>query len=111
MEIASEQQGDVTVVTVAGSIDALTAGEVTSYLEGQVSQGATRLVADLSKVDYVSSSGLRSFLSVVKAARQAGGDLRLASTQDGVRKVLEMTGFTTILKCYPDTASGVASFG
>ncbi|HET9493769.1 MAG TPA: STAS domain-containing protein [Chloroflexia bacterium] len=110
MDLSAEQQGDVTVVSIVGSVDALTAGEVMSYFERQVSEGATRLVADLRAVDYVSSAGLRSFLATLKAARQAGGDLRLAGAQDNVHKVLAMAGFTSILKTYPNVETAVNSF-
>jgi anti-sigma B factor antagonist len=110
MRLTAEQQGEATVVSIAGSVDALTAGEVMSYFEKLVSEGATRLVADLHAVDYVSSAGLRSFLGTLKAARQAGGDLRLAGAQENVQKVLAMAGFTSILKTYPDSEAAVASF-
>jgi anti-anti-sigma factor len=46
----------------------------------------------------------------VKQARSAGGDFRLASVMPPVHKVLEMSGFTTILKLYPDVELAIASF-
>lgn len=110
MQLSAEQHDGVTVVSMTGSVDALTAGDVMSYFEGQVSGGATRLVAALDQVDYVSSAGLRSFLATLKAARQAGGDLRLAGAQDNVQKVLAMAGFTSILKTYPNVEAAVNSF-
>ena len=76
----------------------------------QVTAGRTRLVAAFDGVDYTSSAGLRVLLATVKAARQGGGDLRLASVGERVRGVLELSGFTRILKCYPDVAQAVASY-
>lgn|SRR5687767_3914330 len=110
MQLSTEQQNNVTVVSMSGSIDALTAGDVITYFERHVTEGATRLVAGLDGVDYVSSAGLRSFLATLKAARQAGGDLRLAGAQDNVQKVLAMAGFTSILKTYPNVETAVNSF-
>lgn len=110
MQISEDKSGDVTVVSVRGSVDATTADEMTSYLEGRVREGAARMVVDLGGVDYISSAGLRSFLSTLKLARQAGGDLRLAAARDGVAKVLSMAGFTSIMKVYPDVATAVSSF-
>jgi anti-anti-sigma regulatory factor len=47
---------------------------------------------------------------MVKETRAAGGDIRLASTQPAVYKVLELSGFTSILKTFNDTPAAVASF-
>jgi anti-anti-sigma factor len=110
--IFNEQQvGQATVISIAGSIDALTAGEVTSFLSAQVQSGKHHLVADLSQVDFMSSAGLRAILATLKESRQEGGDLHLAAAQPGVEKILKMSGFTSILKSYPTVAEAVAGFG
>jgi anti-sigma B factor antagonist len=111
MEFSVEQRGQAAVVSVAGSVDALTAGEVTAFLGEQLSAGSTRLVLDLGKVDYVSSAGLRTILATLKEARTKGGDLRLAAIQPNVQKVLQMSGFTSILKTFGDVETAVSSFG
>jgi anti-sigma B factor antagonist len=110
MEISTGSRGDVAVVAIAGSVDALTADELTTYLDGRVREGKVRLVADLSRVVYVSSAGLRSFLATLKAARQAGGDLHLAAAQENVQNLLAIAGFTSIMKTYPDVDTAVADW-
>jgi anti-sigma B factor antagonist len=111
MEIQVEQQGTTTVVRITGSVDGLTADTLLTALQAQVLEGRTRMVGDLSGVDYTSSAGLRALLATLKATRQQGGDFRLAAVQPGVFKVLELSGFTSILKLYPDVGAAVASFG
>lgn len=110
MDISIEQQNQVTVVSVTGSIDALTAESLTNALAEQVRSGNTRLVAGMGGVDYTSSAGLRVLLATVKDARRSGGDLRLADLQERVRSVLDLSGFTGILKCYADVPAAVASY-
>jgi anti-anti-sigma factor len=110
MDFSVAKYEQVTVVSVVGSIDALTAGEVTEFLSQQVSQGEINLVVDLAKVDYVSSAGLRTILATLKEARLRGGDVRLAGAQPNVYKVLQMSGFTNILKSFDDSVAAVASF-
>ena len=111
MEIELSLSGRVTVVGIRGSVDGLTADDLMKTLSDRVSEGATRLVADCSALNYTSSAGLRSLLSAVKLARQHGGDLRLAAIQPGVLRVLDLSGFTSILKHYPDVEAAVVSFG
>ena len=110
MEIKSEKQGPVTVVAIAGSLDAVTAPKLTEYLGKAFGSGSTKMVIDLSALEYTSSAGLRVLLSTTKEARQKGGDLRIASTQPSVNKVFELSGFTSIIKFFPDVVSAVSSF-
>jgi anti-sigma B factor antagonist len=110
MHIAITQHDTVTVVAVAGSIDALTADTLVSALLAELSAGRTRLVADFAEVEYTSSAGLRVLLTTLKDARQRGGDLRLAQIRPNVKQVLELSGFTSILKCFADVPLAVASF-
>lgn len=111
MELSLKDSGPVTVVTIVGSIDGLTAGGLQSALEGQIREGKTRLVVDLGAVDYTSSAGLRTLLAVMKEARRAGGDFRLAAVKPDVNRVLELSGFTSILKLFAGTDEAVASYG
>lgn len=110
MQISIAQEGHVTVVAVAGSIDALTADALVAALGEQLRAGNVRLVATFAEVEYTSSAGLRVLLATLKEARQQGGDLRLAAVRDPVRRVLELSGFTSILKCYGEVGDAVASY-
>jgi anti-anti-sigma factor len=110
MEVTAELLGHTTVVRVVGSVDGLTADTLTGALQSHVDEGRIRLVCDLSGVEYTSSAGLRALLGTLKAARQQGGDFRLAAVQPGVHRILELSGFTSILKLYGDVDTAVASF-
>lgn len=110
MDISIEPRGQVTIVGIVGSVDGLTAETLLSTLQAHVEDGHTRLVVDLSGVDYTSSAGLRALLATVKEARRRGGDLRLADINPNVRKVLELSGFATILKIYGAVDEAVDSF-
>jgi len=110
MEIQFRDADSVTVAEIAGSVDGLTAGELIGALGDRVKGGSTRIVADLAAVEYISSAGLRALLATMKDARQRGGDFRLAAVRPDVSRVLDLSGFTSILKIYPDAAAAVASF-
>jgi len=111
VDITAKQIGSTTVVSIVGSVDALTAEQVTRFMNAELGKGNKQIVGDLSQVDFISSAGLRAILVTLKDSRQQGGDLRLAAAQTGVEKVLKMSGFTNILKTYPTVDEAVASFG
>ena len=110
MEIRVEQRDQVTVVFLSGSVDGLTARSVSDSFREQVGAGQVRLVGELSEVSYTSSAGLRALLETLKEARQRGGDLRLAAVQPEVLRVLDLAGFTRILRLFPDADAAVESY-
>jgi anti-anti-sigma factor len=110
MDIQARQQGGVTILTLVGSIDALTAPKITEYIQGQIAKGNTKLVADFRGVDYTSSAGLRVLLGAIKDTRSQSGDMRLVGVQPDVFKVLNLSGFTNILKLFDDLEPAVASY-
>jgi anti-sigma B factor antagonist len=111
MKTDVRQETNSTVIDVSGSVDALTAPELSKTLLDQIADGHANLVVNLIGVEFMSSAGLRTLLGAVKEARSNGGDLRIASAAPGVDKVLKMSGFHTIAKVFPSQDEAVSSFG
>ncbi len=110
MQVKSEQRGEVLVLSVEGSLDALTAPDLGKEFSTQIESGHINLVANLADVDYSSSAGLRVLLTTVKETRQNGGDLRLAAVQANVNKVLTLAGISSAIEQFPDVEAAVSSF-
>jgi anti-anti-sigma factor len=110
MELISGQSNGVMVVTIRGSVDALTAGQVQGYFDDLLEKGERQIILDLSQVDFMSSAGLRVIMTVSKNLRQDGGELRLAAAQPSVEKMLKISGFTTILKSFASLDAALGSF-
>ena len=111
MKTEVQQENNTTIVNVTGSVDALTAAELSKALTTQIAEGQANLVVDLTGVEFISSAGLRTLLGAVKETRSNGGDLRIISTNPGVDKVLKMSGFNNIAKVFSSQAEAVSSFG
>ncbi len=110
MKIEINRREQVAVICVTGSVDGTTAPMLTAELHACVMSGSVCLVADLAGVDYTSSVGLRTLLGTMKETRLQGGDLRLSNVTPHVLKVLELSGFTSIMKFYDDVESAVNSY-
>jgi len=110
MQVTHQQNGAAIVISIVGNLDALTAPQLTDYINGRIGEGSVKLIVDLARLDYTSSAGLRVLLSAVKETRSRNGDVRLAAIQPNVMKVLEMSGFTSILKIFADVSMAVASY-
>jgi anti-sigma B factor antagonist len=111
MHTSVDARRDVITVHVSGRVDGLTADGLQQALAGELAAHHHRLVADFGAVDYTSSAGLRVLLAAVKQARSRGGDLRLAAVNPDVLKVLELSGFTGILRVFRTVDDAVGSFG
>jgi anti-anti-sigma factor len=110
MQISITQQERIAVLAIAGSVDSLTAEQLTDALDTQVRAGQVQLVVDFQAVEYTSSAGLRSLLGSLKDCRRLGGDMRMAAVTPTVMRVLSLSGFASIIKMFDDVAAAVASF-
>jgi anti-sigma B factor antagonist len=110
MQVNSEERGEVVVLSAEGSLDSLTSSDLGQAFDTQIESGHFKLVAGLAGVDYSSSAGMRVLLGAVKEARHNGGDLRLATLQANVNKVLTLAGFTSTIQQFPDVEAAVSSF-
>jgi anti-sigma B factor antagonist len=111
MIVTATQMGDVFKVELIGRFDAQTAVDVEAKLKELFSQGYTKIVADLSQVDYISSSGLRVLLGALKECRKhCNGDCRLAVIRPHVKQIFEIAGFTKIFNIHDTVDEAVKSF-
>ena len=58
--------------------------------------GADSLILDFSRLDYISSAGLRVLLSAHKAMSGKGG-MKVKNVNEIVREVFDVTGFADVL--------------
>jgi anti-sigma B factor antagonist len=110
MDIQATKTEQALVVTIEGSVDALTAESASRSLNELLEAGWSRFVLDLGHVDFMSSAGIRVILDALKKSRQQGGDLCLASAQDGVFRSLEISGLTRVLKTFPTVDEATDGF-
>jgi len=78
-------------------------------LNEAVDAGAARLVVNLQHVPYVSSAGLRSILVAAKLAKSSKGEMRLCQASDLVRKILEESGFSNLIRIDDEESQSIAA--
>jgi anti-anti-sigma factor len=105
-----ETVGEVTLVTLPARVDTTSAGEVEAEFRGLLDEGARKLVADFSANEYVSSAGLRVFLSVLKSLEKDDGKIVLCSMQPFVADVFEISGFSGLFTIVASREEAVAVF-
>lgn len=94
----TEEYGGTRGVAANGRIDALTAPELQRLFDELVQSGERRFVADMNKVAYVSSAGLRVFLSLQKQLKKIGGEIIFLGMQRQVQEVFNISGLKAIFR-------------
>jgi len=83
------------VFALEGRLDTNTASELDEALSSCI-KDADKLEFDLSKLEYISSAGLRILLAAHKEFTQKGG-MKVTGVSDMVMEIFSVTGFTDIL--------------
>ena len=95
MTIQKNRNGSVLTLAVEGRLETTTAPELEAVIKSEL-DGVTALVFDFSKLDYISSAGLRVLLTAQKTMNQQG-EMKVTGVNEIVGEVFEITGFSDIL--------------
>jgi anti-anti-sigma factor len=97
MTINETKRENVTVVQPSGKLDSLSSPDLDKRLTVLIESGIRQLAVDLSALEYISSAGLRVFLSAAKRMQPVQGKIVLAAPSAQVQQIFDIAGFTSIL--------------
>lgn len=89
------------LVALAGELDLYSADAFRGALDEALEDGATRLVIDLSEVDFIDSVALGVLANAMKRLRTAGGGLAVISRNQQIVRVFEITGLDRLVVIAP----------
>ena len=95
MTIQKTRKGSSLTLAVEGRLETTTAPELEAVIKSEL-DGVTALVFDFSKLEYISSAGLRVLLTAQKTMNQQG-EMKVTGVNEIVGEVFEITGFSDIL--------------
>jgi anti-anti-sigma factor len=97
MEIKIHNEAGHVKIVMSGNLDSIGSGEFQSVTDKIFAEsGDADLVLDFASVAFVSSAGLRVLLLLMKKLLSAGRSMKLSNVSEPVRKVLDITGFSSI---------------
>jgi anti-anti-sigma factor len=109
MALRFETDPDILLVRLSGRLDGTNAAEAEQALLGRIESGPTRVVLDMTELDYISSAGLRVVLLAAKRLRKAEGALSLCGMKAHIREVFEVSGFLTLFAVSDDVSGARAA--
>ena len=109
MEISHIQHDGILQLNFIGNLDTDSADEVDQECSKFIAAGNTKLLLDLSQLDYISSAGLRVLLIIAKQLQQLNGEIALCCMTDRVREIFDISGFSTIFKIFLTAEEALAA--
>lgn len=101
--------GPVAVATLPEEIDVSNAAETREQLLTIINQGATVLVADMSRTTFCDSSGVTALVRAFRRANEGGTKFRLVASSPMVMRVLGITGVDRLIDVSGTLAEALGS--
>lgn len=96
MNTTIEEKDGVMTVAFEGRLDTINVPEVEETIRPIYTTETKEIILDCSKMEYISSSGLRIFLSIAINSQETGKHVTVTGVNSFVTNLFEMTGFTDL---------------
>jgi anti-sigma B factor antagonist len=106
MKLETSEENGILTVRLEGSLDGKTAPEAREQLQRFLAANS-RLILDLTNVDYLSSAGLRLLLVLYRELAARKGKLVLLGVSEDIRTVMSHTGFLSFFTLVESSVEAV----
>ena len=109
VEVAEERHDGVLVLSPVGRLDSGNVAAFEASVMKRVGEGERRLIVDFSRLDFISSSGLRVLLLAAKAVKTGSGTLVACSMKPHIEEVFRVSGFDLFIPVKGTRAAALES--
>lgn len=110
MDLKTRKSGEVMIIELEGRLDVHLSLEIEQAVNDIIDSGERHLVFDLSKVQYLSSSGLRIFIAAMRRLKGLDGSLKLANMNDSVKKIFKVVELIDLFEIYESVDEALQSY-
>lgn len=111
MDIAVRKVADVTIVDFNGRLAVGVSDTILPRVVGEIlDEGTTKILLNLSDMDYIDSNGLGELVQVFRESQRKGASLRLLKPQDRVAKTLRLTNLLPMFAVYESEQEALEAF-
>lgn len=109
LQITVRKENDVPIIELVGEVDAYTSARFRESMVELIENGASNLIINMEKVEYIDSSGLGALVGGLKRASEREGHILIVCTNPQVRKVFEITGLEKVFSLFSSEADAIRS--
>jgi anti-anti-sigma factor len=111
MEITLSLVNNIPVLHLSGRLDVATSPLLEERLQPLLAVTGQRIIFSCTDLNYVSSAGLRVFISTLRCLRANGGSIAFASLTKPVRELFRLAGLENLFLIEPTIETAAAHFG
>jgi anti-anti-sigma factor len=109
MDISIQNKNAAIVLYITGRLDATNSSVLEEKAVELLERNSLKLVINCEKLEYISSSGLRVFLMILKKLGSTGGKLILCTLTESIREVFEISGFDDVFSIFSTEEESLAN--
>jgi anti-sigma B factor antagonist len=107
--IELDQEGPASILRIEGDVTSASEPDLTAAYGLAVANGASVVVLDFSKLEYMNSGGIGLLVTLLVRAQRAGGRLVATGLSDHYRQIFELTRLDEAIAIHTDEAAAVAA--
>ncbi|HEY1882637.1 MAG TPA: STAS domain-containing protein [Candidatus Cybelea sp.] len=100
IDLKREDGGETVVLNVRGSMDIATSPTVRAAISEAIEGGANDLIVDLSRLDFLDSTGLGVLIGAHRRTAENNASLRLVVREGPISRLLNITGLIAVFAVY-----------
>jgi anti-anti-sigma factor len=105
--IELDQEGPASILRVSGDITSASEGDLGAAYGLAVANGASAVILDFSKLEYMNSGGIGLLVTLLVRAQRAGGRLVATGLSDHYRQIFELTRLDEAIQIVDDEDAAV----
>ena len=98
MEVKITRDNGVVTARLIGRLDTPASMEIAPQMDALAAEADGTIILDCTELVYISSSGLRIFITLRKASAAKGGKIIVRGISNEIRSVFMMTGFLNLFE-------------
>jgi anti-sigma B factor antagonist len=107
LSVSANEAASQTIVEVRGDVDVHSAPQLRNRLTDVIDSGSKLVIVDLSKLDFIDSTGLGALVAVRNHGSDTESTLRLVCASERLLKLFRITGLHEVFDIYANIPSAV----
>jgi anti-sigma B factor antagonist len=108
IQVTATDDGQAMLFALDGNLDIATSPSLRAALLERAEHDRHEIIVDLSRLEFLDSTGLGALIGARKRAAEHGGSLRLVAHEGQILRLLRITGLLDVFAVYPSVEAALA---
>jgi anti-anti-sigma factor len=100
MQVTKKSIGKFVILGISGNLDMNNVKLVKEIFDKEVDSGVKYIAIDMSNLNYIDSSGIGSFIALMRRLKEVGGEVILLNLPQNIERIFQMTKLLAFFKVY-----------